>query len=169
MKPTKNGKKRGNWMKTLNDFLTSLFKFYPPKLSENDTFELMEHYQKTIEPDLIKDRNYDFDKLLRLVSREHKYKTPPDIPDIIEKIPYCEIIPEAKKVNIGGLIRITCKNGQYFDLTVCDNIELFLGQAKKKITELYGEIKKVETFAKGTVIIGNTIHMPDGKTYKWEA
>lgn len=152
----------------LEDFLKKLFQIFPPECAKNKEFELLELYFDTVKEELVKDRKYDFDKLLRLVFKDHKYKNTPPVKMILERLPQCEITSPVENVNMGGLVRITCENGFFVDLTATTNTGNLRNDVMRIITQTYGKIKKIEKFAKGTVIIGKTIFLPDGTTYKWQ-
>lgn len=144
-------------MLTLDQFLAELFAHYPTE--KEDVKGEIEYYHNALQSE----KQYNYDKLLKLVSREYTYKHTPLTSWLLDKRnTHCEVRDNPDSQH---LILITFENGNTMQCTA-NGFGNHIHTAKQMMEDLYGAIKKVQHFPAGTVIIGQNVYYPSGKMVK---
>lgn len=142
------------------EFLEELAFFYPPNLKDEEKKRLYSSYVENLEGIVISNKcEYDWKNVLQAIQRTYTYSKFPPLADIIKVLPECKKAkPYQECADEGTLIVITLPTGVRYDFTVT-SIGRTLSSIKEEIKDKYGDCE-VQTYPKGTVIIGNTVILP---------
>lgn len=138
--------------KEIEKFISDLFLLYPlgKEFSSAQAQQAkVLQFKSTLESP---NKQYNYQKLLNLISQEYKYKTTPELAWIIERRnTECEI-----KQNIEQkLFCVFFENGMWLDFIYCD-FGLSVNCLKNGLEKTYGKIKTTKLFPAGTSIQQNS-------------
>lgn len=105
------------------------------------------------------DNFYDYAEFLRFVGREYKYSHTPSTQWLIEN--RGQFRYKRQLGSTGELIHIIFEKDNFSIQAVPDGPGNIAKDVLKKLENLYGKIRSIKRYPKGTVIIGNTVWLPD--------
>ena len=149
------------------EFLRELAFFYPmEKKEDKDKEKIYSSYVDNLEGIAISNKcEYDWKKVLQCIQRTYTYAKFPPLADIIKFLPECRIEKAYKPCkDEGSLIVITMPNGKKYQFTVCSwgkSLDRYKEEWQLKYKPEEYEKIKIEQYPAGTVIIGDTIFLPD--------
>lgn len=139
------------------DFLQKLNVFYPTNESDKVFKERVEEYAKSIIAKLTtKKCRCDYEKVFMYILENYKYKTFPQLPDILDALPQgYRLIPTEQSADSGALIRIVMTNGNRYDYVIAnfDGVNT-LESIKRKFST---DIAKIIKYPQETTIIGDKV------------
>lgn len=105
------------------------------------------------------DNFYDYAEFLRFIGREYKYSHTPSTQWLIEN--RGQFRYKRQLGSTGELIHIIFEKDNFSIQAVPDGPGNIAKDVLKKLENLYGKIRNIKRYPKGTVIIGNTVWLPD--------
>ena len=103
------------------DFLRELELFYPMGVSDAKAEKLISSYAEIIQRETLKTgETYDYEKIIRHLQRTYRYKSFPNLPDILDALPVGVVVEERYSGREGELIKRTL-NGIEYEFTVVPN------------------------------------------------
>lgn len=135
------------------EFIARLFMLYP---SKNPNIESQTKFYDEVLED---DNFYDYAEFLRFVGREYKYSHTPSTQWLIEN--RGQFRYKRQLGSTGELIHIIFEKDNFSIQAVPDGPGNIAKDVLKKLENLYGKIRSIKRYPKGTVIIGNTVWLPD--------
>lgn len=135
------------------EFIAQLFMLYP---SKNPNVEAqIKFYDEVLE----NSNFYDYEAFLHFIGREYKYSHTPSTQWLME---YREQFRYKRQLgSTGELINITFEKNNFSIQAVPDGPGNISKEVLRKLQNLYGKITSIKRYPKGTVIIGNTVWLPD--------
>lgn len=140
----------------VKNFLKKLAEFYPPETKDLEKVQtILNEYFNTLscEIDKIckKDRcKFDFDKLFELIKKNYKYTKLPQIPFILQYLPWAKVIEEKQISNDGQKVVFITESGRIFEFVVKGYGSSY-SEKKSMLSKRYGKVKQ-RTFSKDTWI-----------------
>ena len=103
------------------DFLRELEIFYPMGASEEKVEKCISSYAEIIQRETLKTgEKYDYEKILRHIQRNYRYKSFPSLPDIIDALPIGIVIEEHYSGREGEVLKRSL-NGVEYEFTIVPN------------------------------------------------
>lgn len=134
--------------KEIEKFISDLFLLYPlgKEFSSAQAQQAkVLQFKSTLESP---NKQYNYQKLLNLISQEYKYKTTPELAWIIERRnAECEIKKEVEH----KVFCVFFENGTWIPFTYCD-FGIAVNNLKNGLENRYGKIKATKLYPKGTTI-----------------
>lgn len=143
--------------KQLEDFLINITDFYP--ISSNKNFDNVIAQSLDYLLQFCCGKEIDFKKARNYVFENYKFKGFPDLAILKESLLNAEIIKQKYCKDEGGLVVVTFPTGKIFTFEISP-LGKPLEEIKKQVIAKYGNVQ-IKTYPKGTVMIGNTIVLPD--------
>lgn len=143
----------------LFEFLRDLEAFYPLNESEEKVNKRLSSYVDILEGEIIKSgKAYDYEKVLKHIQMNYRYKQFPSLPDILDFIKVGEIEEVTKCEGEGSLVVVTLPNGYIYPFEV-SGIGKPIEYYKDDITRKYGKCD-IKVYPKGSVLIGREVITP---------
>lgn len=103
------------------DFLRELELFYPMNESDEKVEKRISSYAEIILRETLKTgETYDYEKIIRHIQRNYRYKTFPSLPDILDYLPVGIVIEEHYSGRDGEVIKRVV-NGYEYEFTIVPN------------------------------------------------
>ena len=135
--------------KEIEKFISDLFLLYPlgKEFSSSQAQQAkVLQFKGTLESP---NKRYNYQKLMNIISQEHKFKTTPELAWIIERRnAECEIKKEIEQ----KLFCVFFESGMWLDLVYCD-FGLNAKALKEGLEKTYGKIKATRLFPVGTTVM----------------
>jgi predicted RNA-binding protein len=100
------------------DFLRELEVFYPMGASDEKVEKCISSYAEIIQRETLKTgEKYDYEKVIRHLQRNYRYKSFPSLPDILDALPFGIVIEERYSGREGEVIKRII-NGIEYEFTI---------------------------------------------------
>lgn len=140
----------------LFEFLRNLEAFYPLNESEDKVNKRLSSYVDILEGEIVKSgKKYNYDKVLKYIQMNYRYKQFPSLPDILEFMVQGEVKEIAECKDEGCLVVVTMPNGVKYPFEVAP-FGKSVEEIKKHVISNYGNVE-VRIYPKGTLLIGNEV------------
>lgn len=149
----------------LQEFINKLFALFPSKLRGEAQRIQIEFYSEM----LATDKDFDYDKLMRIIGDRYTYSTLPTVAEIKSWREEC-VLEEQKKNqehDAGQVVLILLENNDYYVFTVDACAKKSVRDVTDSLKRKYN-IKKVRMFPEGTTITPNRIFYPNGDCYDFQ-
>lgn len=144
----------------LFEFLRNLESFYPLNEPEEKVNKRLSSYVDILEGEIVKSgKTYNFEKVLRTIQMNYRYKQFPNLPDILDFMKLGEIKNTFDTCKDEGCLAVvTLPNGVIYPFEISP-VGNQINDIKKKLTAVYGNYQ-LKTYPKGSVMIGTQVVAP---------
>ena len=105
----------------LFEFLRNLETFYPLNESAEKVENRLSAYVDILEGEIVKSRKkYNFEKILRYIQRNYRYKQFPSLPDLLDFLPYGIVYETTYSGQVGETIKRVI-GGHEYEFTIVPN------------------------------------------------
>lgn len=152
----------------LFEFMRSLESFYPLNESQEKVNNRLSSYVDILEGEIVKSgKKYDFDKILKHIQMNYRYKTFPSLPDILEYMEQGVIKEVVNCKDEGCLVVVKLPNGRIYTFEVATfgkPLEDIKKHARQKFVSeddwKQGKDVEVNIYPAGSVLMGDKVYTP---------
>lgn len=143
----------------LFEFMRSLEAFYPLNESEDKVNRRLSSYVDILEGEIVKSgKKYDYEKILKHIQMNYRYKTFPSLPDILDFMEQGVIKEIVNCQDEGCLVVMKVAENNIYAFEVSPYGRKF-EDIKKDAIARFGNVQ-ITTYPKGSVLIGDTVITP---------